>query len=127
MALAIALIAGTALGDDAHFPFGPMRMYSTRNDPNGTLSVVLIRAETLEGSNIGVSFVDLGLRRAEVDGLINRFENDSLLARYLMQAYRDFMQRPLLQELSIIRQFYKLSDGEPVDSWEETMGRWTQQ
>ena len=28
------LLAGTVWGDDDAFPFGPFRMYSTRNDPN---------------------------------------------------------------------------------------------
>ena len=123
-ALVVALLVGTAVGDDDHFPFGPMRMYSTRNDPNGTISVVVLRAVTVTGERIDLPMMDLGLRRSEVDGLINHFEDDSLLARYLALSYENFDQEPPLRKLRVVRGFYQLEDGRPGRYWEETLGTW---
>lgn len=123
-ALLTSLLIGTAFGDDDHFPFGPMRMYSTRNDPNATISVVELHAVTVTGERIDLPMMDLGLRRSEVDGLINHFEDDSLLARYLAEAYEDFDQEPPLRELRVVRGFYQLEEGRPGRYWEETLGTW---
>ena len=63
VALIMSLLVGAAFGDDDHFPFGPMRMYSTRNDPNGTISVVELRAVTVTGDRIDLPRMNLEFRR----------------------------------------------------------------
>lgn len=120
-----ALLAGTAWGDDEHFPFGPFRMYSTRNDPNGTVMDVRLRATTSRGEEISLRTGAFGLRPAEVDGLINRFDDDSKLAAYLAEAYEDLNRRPRLDRLEVIRGIYRLKDSRPVRYHEKTYGAWS--
>jgi hypothetical protein len=119
------LLAGTAWGDDEHFPFGPFRMYSTRNDPNGTVMDVRLRATTSRGEEISLRTGAFGLRPAEVDGLINRFDDDSKLAAYLAEAYEDLNRRPRLDRLEVIRGIYRLKDSRPVRYHEKTYGAWS--
>jgi hypothetical protein len=119
-----ALLAGTAWGDDEHFPFGPFRMYSMRNDPNGTVSDVRLRGTTPRGEVISLHPSTFGLRSAEVDGLLDRVE-DSRLAAHLAEAYRDLDRRPRLDELRIFRRFYQLHDSRPVRYFEKTSGVWS--
>jgi hypothetical protein len=120
-----ALLAGTAWGDDEHFPFGPFRMYSTRNDPNGTISVVKLRGTTLQGEEITLRASTFGLRHAEVDGLLLRFIDDSKLAAHLVEAYENLDRSPRLKGLKIMRGFYQLKEGRPVSYFEKTFGVWS--
>ena len=120
-----ALLAGSAWGDDEHFPFGPFRMYSTRNDPNGTVKDVALRGTTSRGEEISLPTSAFGLRPAEVDGLINRFADDSKLAAYLADAYEDLNRRPRLDRLEVIRGVYRLKDSRPVRYYEKTVGVWS--
>jgi hypothetical protein len=121
-----ALLAGSAWGDDEHFPFGPFRMYSTRNDPNGTVKDVALQGTTSEGEEISLPPRVFGLRPAEVDGLINRFADDSKLAAYLAEAYEDLNRRPRLDRLEVIRGVYQLRESRPVRYYEKTFGVWSQ-
>jgi hypothetical protein len=120
-----ALLAGTAWGDDEHFPFGPFRMYSTRNEPNGTISVVKLRGTTLKGEEISLRPSTFGLRHAEVDGLLLRFVDDSRLAAHLVEAYDNLDRSPRLKELKILRGFYQLDEGRPVGYFEKAFGVWS--
>jgi hypothetical protein len=120
-----ALLAGTAWGDDEHFPFGPFRMYSTRNDPNGTISVVKLRGTTMQGEEISLHASTFGLRHAEVDGLLLRFVDDSRLAAHLVEAYDNLDRSPRLKELKILRGFHQLDEGRPVGYFEKTFGVWS--
>ena len=45
-AVLAALTAGTLVGQDHDFPFGPFRMYATRDDPNGTVVQAVVLART---------------------------------------------------------------------------------
>jgi hypothetical protein len=124
LAVLLALIAGTLWGNDEHFPFGPFRMYSTRNDPNGTISVTKVRATSTDGRELRIPLADFGLRRAELDGQIWRFADDSRLAGILVEAYENMGSRPPLMELEITRTYFQLRNGRPVSSFERTLGSW---
>ena len=43
------LLAGTAWGQDDHFPFGPFRMYSTADDPDGAVLSTYLQAVDADG------------------------------------------------------------------------------
>jgi hypothetical protein len=124
-AVLLLLAAGTVWGDDEHFPFGPFRMYSTRNDPNGTVNVVKIRARTVTGEIVSLRPRTLGLRPAEVNGQITRHVDDSVLAAKLARAYRAFDREPPLAKLWLLHGFHQLRDGRAVDYWEEVRGTWS--
>jgi class 3 adenylate cyclase len=124
-AVLLLLAAGTMWGDDEHFPFGPFRMYSTRNDPNGTVNVVKIRARTATGEVVSLSTRTFGLRPAEVNGQITRHADDSVLAAELARAYESFEREPPLEKLWLLHGFHQLRNSRPVDYWEEVLGTWT--
>lgn len=124
MAAILALAAGTIWGDDHHYPFGPFRMYSTRNDPNGTVSVVRLRATTVNNEEITLHSKAFGLRPAEIDGLLISFDDDSQLAAYLAEAYGNVGGGPPLSELRIGRDLIQLERGRAVGYSEHVLGVW---
>ena len=66
------LLSGTVWGDDDAFPFGPFRMYSTRNDPNTPVISTRAVGLTAAGEEVRLSGGQMGLRRAEFEGQIDR-------------------------------------------------------
>ena len=68
------MLAGTVWGDDDAFPFGPFRMYSTRNDPNTPVISTRAVGLTAAGEEVRLSGGQVGLRRAEFEGQINRLK-----------------------------------------------------
>ena len=120
----IALAFGTAWGDDDNFPFGPFRMYSVRNDPNGTVKETRIRGISSDGRELRIPFRAFGLRRPEVDRQLWWFADDDWLAGILVQAYENRGGRPPLRELKIVREVHQLENGRPAGSLETTLGVW---
>lgn len=121
----VALAVGSLWGDDEHFPFGPFRMYSVRNDPNGTVLVTSVRGTSIDGDELRIPFSDLGIRRAELDGQLTRFfADDSRLAGHVVESYENMGSRPPVAELRIIRTIHQLEAGRVVSSSERTLGVW---
>ncbi len=74
------LLAGTVAGTDDDFPFGPFSMYAWRHDPDTGVASDTVQAVLEDGRVVDVSFGDVGLRRAEIEGQLHRFvENPGLL------------------------------------------------
>lgn len=124
--LAVLTLAGTFVGQDDDFPFGPFRMYSTRDDPNGT--VVSTRVEAVDASG-RVRTVDesaTGLRRAEVEGQVGRFRADPDLLAALSRAHaRLHPDEPALVEVRVVEQVYELRDSRPTgEESERVVARW---
>jgi hypothetical protein len=114
LALAALTLAGTLVGQDDDFPFGPFRMYSTRDDPNGT--VVSTRVEAVDSAG-RVQVVDersTGLKRAEIEGQVQRFRADPELLGALARAHRRLRpdQAPYA-ELRVVERVYELRDSRP--------------
>ena len=79
-AVGALLLLGTFRGDDDDFPFGPFRMFSTRNNPDGIVRAARVEAVDTSGRRLVVPDAATGLRRAEIEGQIPRFiQNPSLL------------------------------------------------
>ena len=68
VSVAALLIVGTFWGDDDNFPFGPFRMYSTKQNLDGEVRVTEVDGLTQSGEWVGLPFDDFGLRRADVEG-----------------------------------------------------------
>lgn len=68
LAVAALLVAGTFWGDDDNFPFGPFRMYSTKQELDGEVRATEVDGLTSTGEWIGIPFDDFGLRRADIEG-----------------------------------------------------------
>jgi hypothetical protein len=126
VAVIALLLAGTAFGQDDDFPFGPFRMYSTTQRLDGATSWYRIEGVTDEGEVIGIPISRFGVRRAEVEGQLNRIEADPSLLGSLETAYerRQPSRRPLV-EIHLIRHDQPLRGGQPFgQATEEVVATW---
>lgn len=120
-----ALLAGTAWGDDDHFPFGPFRMYSTTNELDGTVNAIRFRATNAEGDQLEPRSQDFGLRPAEINGQVSRFRADPSLLEHLATAYsRLHPEAAPLVEIELRYGLHQLRDGRPVSYSEESVATW---
>ncbi len=126
LVLAALVLAGTVVGQDDDFPFGPFRMYSTRDDPDGR--VVSARVEVVDSTG-RVRTVDersTGLKRAEVEGQVGRFRDDPALLGALAEAAQRLQpDEPPLVEVRVVEQEQLLADSRPVGApAERVVVRW---
>ena len=120
-----ALLAGTAWGDDDHFPFGPFRMYSTTNELDGTVNAIRFRATNADGEVLEPRSQQFGMRPAEINGQVGRFRRDPALMAHLAAAYsRLHPEAPPLVEIELRYGLHQLRDGRPVSFSEEEVATW---
>lgn len=125
MVVLVGLLAGAWVGDDDNFPFGPFRMYSTRNSLDGHVNAPLFRGVTEDGDEVTVSFEALGLRRAEVDGQFDRLVEDTDLLGKLVLAREEMTpDEPRLVELHLYRRTTDLEGGRPAGEEEVLVAIW---
>src|SRR5688500_9856926 len=84
-----ALLWGTFWGDDDNFPFGPFRMYSTTSQLDGVVRAATLEATFSNGDTeiVPISPKHFGLRRAEIEGQLDRFIAHPELLAHLAQAH----------------------------------------
>ncbi|HEY9473828.1 MAG TPA: hypothetical protein VIS06_08250 [Mycobacteriales bacterium] len=111
--LGLALVfTGTVWGQDSDFPFGPFRMYSTRDSPDAPVVTTQIEATTVSGRHLTISGPQTGLRRAEVEGQLGRFVADPALLGSLAVAYQRHHPDDPLVRIEIVRHDYPLRQGQ---------------
>jgi hypothetical protein len=66
----VLVIAGTVNGQDDDFPFGPFKMYSTRDNPNGQVSELRVQLLLQSGGVQDVTNASGAPRRAELEGRV---------------------------------------------------------
>lgn len=110
------LVAGTFWGQDDHFPFGPFRMYSIRNKVDGQIRGAVMEIVDDEGraASVDIRADEFGLRRAEVEGQMDRFERDPSLLRHLARAYEELHPSEDIAGLRLYYETTRLADGRPV-------------
>jgi hypothetical protein len=124
--VAAALLWGTAFGNDDNFPFGPMRMYSTTNDLDGTVNSVRFYAVDAEGRELTPRSQDFGLRPAEINGQVGRLRADPDLLGRLAESYaKAHPDAAPLRELTLGYGIWTLEDGRPVAYSEEKLVTWS--
>lgn len=69
------LVAGSLVGTDDWFPVGPFRMFTNRAAPSGDVRVVTLEAVDAAGEARRIAPGDVGLRHAELEGQLGRFES----------------------------------------------------
>jgi hypothetical protein len=112
------LLAGTVWGNDDEFPFGPFRMYSTRNDPNAPVISTRAVGLTAAGEEVRLSGGQVGLRRAEFEGQIDRIREHPELLGLLADAFVDATpSAPELVSVQVVQRRFELSDGEPTGAY----------
>ena len=113
--LAVLTLAGTAVGQDDDFPFGPFRMYSTRDDPDGTVVSTRVEARDATGRLRTVDERSTGLRRAEVEGQVRRFVADPELLGALSRAHERLRpDEAPFTEVRVVERVYQLRDSRPT-------------
>lgn len=123
MLVVLALfLAGTVWGDDDEFPFGPFRMYSTRNDPNTPVISTRAVGVTAAGEEVRLSGGQVGLRRAEFEGQINRLREHPELLGLLADAFAEANpSAPELVAVQMIHRRLELADGRPTGDYTDTV------
>ena len=115
LAVAALTLAGTLVGQDDDFPFGPFRMYSTRDDPDGAVVSTRVEARDATGRLRTVDEGSTGLKRAEVEGQVRRFVADPALLGALSRAHRRLRpDEPAFTELRVVERVYQLRDSRPT-------------
>lgn len=127
LVVAALVLAGTVVGQDDDFPFGPFRMYSTRDDPDGQVVSTRVEAVDTGGTLRVVDERSTGLKRAEVEGQVNRFVADPALLGALSRAHdRLRPQEPAFAEVRVVEVAYRLRDSRPTGQRSErVVVRWT--
>ena len=127
LVVAALVLAGTFVGQDDDFPFGPFRMYSTRDDPDGQVVSTRIEAVDTGGTLRVVDERSTGLKRAEVEGQVTRFVADPALLGALSRAHdRLRPQEPAFAEVRVVEVAYRLRDSRPTGQRSErVVVRWT--
>ena len=120
------LTAGTLVGQDDDFPFGPFRMYATRDAPDGTVVSTRVEAVDSTGRVFVVPDNATGMRRAEIEGEVGRFRRDPSLLAQLSRAHdRMHPSQPAYQEVRVVERRYQLKDSRPTGTQtEQVVARW---
>ena len=106
------LLAGSLWGDDDEFPFGPFRMYSTRNDPNAPVISTRVVGVTAAGEEVRLSGGQVGLRRAELEGQVSRIREHPELLGLLAESFADaHPAAPDLEAVQMVQRRFELVDG----------------
>ena len=122
----LALLVGTVVGQDDHFPFGPLRMFSIKNELDGRVTSLEIEGITKGGEVVRVSFEEFGLRRADVEGQLGKLEEapEDVLDALHRARERFNPQGPNLVQLRLFERVFVLDNGNPVDQQVETLAVW---
>jgi hypothetical protein len=126
VAALLALLWGTFWGEDDHFPFGPFRMYSVRNELDGEVRSLQLEGTNEAGKSFEIRTEKVGLRRADIEGQVGKLqESPDWLASRLVHAYERFNpDEPPLVRLRLYERVFQMEDGRPVEEHEETLAVW---
>ena len=115
LALGALLLAGTLVGQDDDFPFGPFRMYSTRDDPDGVVTAARVEAVDAQGRVLVVPDAATGLRRAEIEGQAGRLAADPSLLGEVSRAHdRLHPDEPSYEVVRVVVSETELRDSRPT-------------
>jgi hypothetical protein len=120
------LLAGTFFGQDDHFPFGPFRMYSTSPDPNGDAKDTRVEGVDVTGATVVINEANSGIRRAEIEGQQQAYEQDPSRLSRIADAYAEHTPgAPLLREVRIVIRWHGIENARPTGtSTDEVVADW---
>jgi hypothetical protein len=114
------VLAGTLWGDDDEFPFGPFRMYSTRADPNAPVVSTRTVGVTSTGEEVRLSGGEVGLRRAEFEGQLDRIEARPELLGLLADAFvAKHPDGPELVSVQVVQRRFELEQGRQTGDYDD--------
>lgn len=89
VAVVALTMAGTVWGLDDDFPFGPFRMYTTARGVDEAVNDTWPWAIDAEGREIRLTQGRIGMRRAEIEGQLGRFQDEPGRMEILATAYEE--------------------------------------
>lgn len=121
------LLAGTAVGSDDAFPFGPFRMYAARDAPDGAVVSTRVEAVDSRGRVLVVPDTATGLRRAEIEGQAARFRADPQLLGALSRAHdRLHPDEAPYDVVRVVERRYRLHDSRPTgEQTDRVVAQWS--
>lgn len=108
------LVFGTFWGSDDMFPFGPMKQFAFRIDPDGCIHSNYLRADTTDGRNVRVPWgqAGVGLKRAELEGKLSQIFADPSVLQEFIDAQRQLHPfGPHYETLYVMRDRVALDGG----------------
>lgn len=120
------LIAGTLWGEDDHFPFGPFKMYAGAVDPDAPTIDTRLEATDVTDSTVLLTERNTGIRRAEIEGQLDRFRQQPDLLRVVEEAYRRHNPHaPPLEQVRVVIRWHEVRDFRPTGVWtDEVVATW---
>jgi hypothetical protein len=120
------LLAGTLVGADDHFPFGPFRMFATTNKWSEPISIARAEVVDATGARIELTEANSGVRRAEVEGQLTRFRAEPYLLDGLAAAYRAHNPgAPPVVTVSVLLRHHRIGRRGPTGQWtDEEVATW---
>jgi hypothetical protein len=117
-----ALVVGTFWGDDDNWPFGPFRMYSVRNELDGRVRVPRIELLLANGNHLDTKIEPntFALRVAEVEGQVEKLENDPSLLRHFEFTYAELNPGTAIVGVRLYYEITQLDNGRPIGSTTQT-------
>jgi hypothetical protein len=114
------LLAGTLWGTDDAFPFGPFSMFAGVNRLDDPAPDTRVEALDSTGRLIVLTEQNAGVRRAEIEGGIPRFQADPTLLKSVARAYAD--RNPgaaRIVEVRVVTRWHELDQGEPTGAYRD--------
>ncbi|MFR9777098.1 hypothetical protein ACL02O_13675 [Micromonospora sp. MS34] len=120
------LLAGTVVGTDDDFPFGPFRMYSTSDPPDAPAPDTRVEGVDRTGAVVPLGQDATGIRRAEIEGQQSRYVADPDRLRRVAEAYAErHPGAPTLVEVRIVIRWYDIQGSRPTGRWtDRTVVTW---
>ena len=113
--LVVLTLAGTAVGADDDFPFGPLRMYARSHDLDQPVRDTWPWAIDAEGREFRLSQAKLGVRRAEIEGQLGAFRADPQRLELLADAYEErHPDAPAVEVVEIRTRIIEMGGGKPT-------------
>ncbi len=123
--VALAL-AGTVVGTDDDFPFGPFSMYAGVNPPDEPAPDTRVELVGPDGAPVPLTERNSGIRRAEIEGQQGQFRADPSRLSRVADAYRERnpgTARPV--EVRIVVRWHEIRASRPTGRWhDETIVSW---
>jgi hypothetical protein len=126
LGVVLLLLIGTFWGDDDNFPFGPFRMYSTKQELDGEVRATEIVGLTQDGRWVPLPFSNFGLRRADVEGQLGMLAQppEDVLAD-MWVAYNRFRRGDeTIVALRLLERTTDVEDGRPAGETVEIIATW---
>lgn len=117
---AVLLLAGTLIGTDDDFPFGPFSMYASAQKLNAPVADTRIEAVDTRGRRWTLTQTDTGIRRAEIEGQLDRFVAEPARLAAVASAYeRRNPDAPPLTTIAVVVRWHEVHDGRPTGHYHD--------